>query len=81
MCPGYGLSSVRLFLSADRNTNQGIFQDLQAFGDRCEALADEFSESETFNRKCQIFAAFNLIDGFSKKLETLEYEAQVHRFY
>lgn len=54
-----------------------IVQELRAFGDRCESLAREFSDSEAFNRKCAIYTAFTIMDTFGRRLESMESEAQV----
>lgn len=53
-----------------------ILQELRAFGDRCESLAREFSDSEAFNRKCPIYTAFTIMDTFGRRLEIMESEAQ-----
>lgn len=54
-----------------------LFQELKAFGDRCESLAREFADSEAFNRKCAIYTAFTIMDTFARRLESMESEAQV----
>ncbi|XP_066025345.1 uncharacterized protein [Pocillopora verrucosa] len=53
-----------------------VTQELRAFGDRCESLAREFSDSEAFNRKCPIYTAFTIMDTFGRRLEIMESEAQ-----
>ena len=56
-----------------------FFKELRTFGDRCDSLAREFTDSDAFNRTCAIYNAFTVMDTFSRRLESMEREAQVKR--
>lgn len=53
-----------------------VTEELKAFGDRCESLSREFADSEAFSRKCAIYTSFTIMDTFTRRLETMESEAQ-----
>lgn len=57
-----------------------FFKELEAFGKRCDLLVREFTSSEAFNRKCLIYTAFNIMNLYQKRMETLTNEAQVGNY-
>ncbi|XP_069115919.1 uncharacterized protein [Argopecten irradians] len=53
-----------------------ITQDLEAFGNRVQALYQELENSDVYQRDCIIGDAWVIIDNFAKRLTVLENEAQ-----